>query len=74
MSYGRTDLQKIGKKIKAARRAAPNHLTQAYIAKSVGISDTYYAQIEQGKANPSLLIYLNIIDTIGVTSAEILGQ
>jgi transcriptional regulator with XRE-family HTH domain len=65
-------VKRTAKKLRAARRA--RHLTQTEVAKKAGISMNYYAQVERAKKNPSTSIFLKIINAIGVTSADILGE
>lgn len=65
-------LVRIGKRLHAARRAM--HLTQTELAVKAGISETHYAQVERGEKSASILIFVKILDVLGVPSNEILGK
>ena len=67
-------LDRIGQRLAAARRKNKNRLTQAEVAKLVGISETHYAQIEQGNTNHTILLFKKIIEVLGVSSTDILGK
>jgi transcriptional regulator with XRE-family HTH domain len=47
-------------------------MTQAEVAKKAGISENHYAQVERAEKNPTVSTFKNIIDAIGVSSADIL--
>jgi len=65
-------LKKIGNKLFAARKL--KGLTQEQIADKVGITRSYYAQVERGERNPTTTIILAIVDAIGVDISDILGK
>lgn len=57
------------------RQARQNKgLTQSEVAKKAGISENHYAQIERVEKNPTVSTFKNIIDAIGVSSADILDS
>lgn len=60
------------KRIRSARNS--KHLTQAQVAKKVGISTNYYAQVERAEKNPASTLLYKIIDALGVASKDILGR
>jgi transcriptional regulator with XRE-family HTH domain len=64
-------LKRIGEKLQAARKL--KGLTQEQVADKVGLSRTYYAQIERGERNPSTTVITAIISAIGVDITDILG-
>lgn len=72
MSDNKASIERIGKRLRAARRA--RHLTQAEVAKKAGINESHYAQIERGEKNPSATYLLKVIEVIGVESKDILGK
>ncbi|WP_419550699.1 helix-turn-helix transcriptional regulator, partial [Mitsuokella jalaludinii] len=45
-------MDKIGETLRDARKS--KRLTQTEVAKSVGVSRAYYADVERGRYNPSL--------------------
>jgi transcriptional regulator with XRE-family HTH domain len=63
-------LKQIGSKLQAARKL--KGITQQEIANRVGISRTYYSQIENGDRDPSATIITNIAKALGVSIADIL--
>lgn len=63
------NLKKLGKKIKAARNETG--LTQKDVAERAGTSTNHYAQIEQGRANPSFLLLTKIAKVLGIKSSDI---
>ena len=69
MTDDKASIERTAARLRRARNAT--QLTQAEIAKKVGISETYYAQIERAEKNPSASIFLKIIDALGITSADI---
>lgn len=62
--------EQIGKNIKKAR--LKTDLTQAEIAKKVGINVNYYARIERGEHVPSLEVLEAIAKVLKIKSSEIL--
>lgn len=72
MTDDKTSIERNASRLRKARLA--KGLTQADVAKKAGISENHYAQIERGEKNPSVTTFENIIDAIGVSSAEILGK
>ena len=63
-------LKRIGKKLQAARKL--KDLTQQDVADNVGISRTYYSQIENGERDPATTIITSIAKTLGVDISDIL--
>jgi len=64
-------LKRISNKLLAARKL--KGLTQEQVANKVGITRSYYAQIERGERNPATTVMLAIIAAIGVDITDILG-
>ena len=62
--------EQIGKNIKKAR--ANTELTQAEVARKVGINVNYYARIERGEHVPSLDVLEAIAKVLKIKSSEIL--
>lgn len=56
--------QEIADKIKERREQ--KKLTQAEVAKKAGLNSNYYAVIERGKINPSLVTLNKIFDALGM--------
>jgi transcriptional regulator with XRE-family HTH domain len=67
-------LKPIGRRLAAARNKKGRSFTQAKVAELANISETHYAQIEQGNTNPTILVFKKIIEVIGVSSSDILGK
>lgn len=65
-------IERIASRLRKARHAKQR--TQAELAQKAGISETYYAQIERAKKNPSITVFLGIIEALGVSSKDILGR
>lgn len=65
-------VKRIGRKLRAAREA--RGYTQELVAEKAGISRNYYALIERGIKNPTTTVFLDIIDALGINSADILGK
>ena len=63
-------LKRIGIKLQAARKI--KGLTQQEVADRVGISRTYYSQIENGDRDPATTVITNIAKTLDVNIADIL--
>jgi len=63
-------LKRIGSKLKATRRL--KDLTQQEVAAKVGISRTYYSQIENGERDPAVSIMRKIAKSLDVEIADIL--
>ncbi|HEX4774608.1 MAG TPA: helix-turn-helix transcriptional regulator [Candidatus Saccharimonadales bacterium] len=61
----------IGKKLQAARKL--KDLTQQDVATKVGISRTYYSQIEKGERNPAATVIMDIVKVLGVDISNILN-
>lgn len=63
--------ERIGKKLKKARKELG--LRQVDVAKKVGVSSNWYAQIEQGKVeNPGSVLIGKIAKVLGLDPSEIL--
>ena len=62
--------QRIGKKIRRIREE--KSLSQANVAKDAGISSGYYARIERGIENPSIMVLESICKVFKIKSSEIL--
>jgi len=65
-------LKRISNKLLAARKL--KGLTQEQVASKVGITRSYYAQIERGERNPTTTVMLAIIAAIDVDMIDILGK
>ncbi len=65
-----TNFKTVGTKIQAARRQ--RGLTQAEVAKKVGMQTNYYATIERGDRVPSLQTLEKIIKALDVKSSDVL--
>ena len=65
-------IERIATRLRKARGA--RQLTQAEVAQKAGISETYYAQIERAEKNPSITVFLNVINALDVSSKDILGK
>jgi len=63
-------LKRIGNKLQAARKL--KDLTQEQVADKVGISRSYYLQIENGERNPSSTVIMDIVRVLGVDIADVL--
>ncbi len=63
-------LKRIGNKLQAARKL--KDLTQEQVADNVGISRSYYLQIENGERNPSSTVIMDIVRVLGVDIADVL--
>jgi transcriptional regulator with XRE-family HTH domain len=70
MADDKVKLTRIGKQLRKAR--VEKRLTQAEVAKRAGISETHYAQVERGEANPSTTVLLDIAKAVGVTPNDVL--
>jgi transcriptional regulator with XRE-family HTH domain len=72
MNFYMTDkaLKRIGSKLQAARKL--KNLTQEQVADRVGITRSYYAQVERGERNPTTTVITAIIAAIGVEITDIL--
>jgi len=62
--------KQVGNRIKKIREKL--NLTQAQIADKVGIRFEYLVRLEQGKANPSILIVQNIAKALNVKTPDLL--
>lgn len=62
----------LGEKVRKLREA--QGLTQAKLARQVGLSDSLIAQIETGKAQPSLNTLDRLADVLGVSTSYFLTQ
>lgn len=72
MADENTLITHIAARLRKARHAG--QLTQAEVAQKAGISETYYAQIERAKKNPSITVFLKILEALDVPSKDILGR
>ncbi len=72
MSDDTTSIEQTAARIRKARLA--QKLTQVEVAKSAGISENHYAQIERAEKNPTTSTFKSIIRAIGVSSEEVLGS
>jgi len=59
------------KQIKLIKIREKNNFTHEYVAKSIGISRSFYTQIEQGTRRPSVKVLLKIASFFGLTVEEI---
>lgn len=57
-------MDKIAETLRDARKS--KRLTQAEVAKSVGVSRAYYADVERGRYNPSLKLMLRLAKLLGI--------
>lgn len=60
----------IGSRLREARNMVK--LAQEQLAEKVGIGTTYISDIERGAKFPSLSMFINIVDALGVSSDYIL--
>ena len=60
----------IGSRLREARNMVK--LTQEQLAEKVGIGTTYISDIERGAKFPSLSLFIQIVDALGVSSDYIL--
>ncbi len=60
----------IGRKLREAREH--KNLLQEDVAKSAGISSSYYARIERGEENPSTTVIENICRALKIKSSDVL--
>lgn len=63
-------LKQIGNKLQAARKL--KGFTQEQVASKVGITRSYYAQVERGERNPTTTVIMSIVNAIGVDISDIL--
>ncbi len=62
--------QEIGRKLREVRER--KSLLQEEVAKTAGISSSYYARIERGEENPSTTVLENICKALKIKSSDIL--
>lgn len=62
-------LKKLGSKIRRKRRE--EDIPQESLAKSVGIAQSYLAEIEAGKKFPSIPVFDKLIDTLDLDKKEV---
>lgn len=62
--------QSMGRKLREIRER--KNLLQEQVAKSIGISITYYAGIERGEENPTFAVLESICKVLRVKSSDIL--
>ena len=72
MADENAQVKRIGANIRNARQN--KHLIQSEAAQKAGISETYYAQVERGEKNPSITVFLRIIEALDASSKDILGR
>lgn len=72
MTDDKASIERTAARLRKARQA--KKLTQVEVAKKAGISENHYAQIERAEKNPTLSTFTNILNAIGVSSAEILDK
>ena len=65
------DLKQIGKNIKAARAA--KGMTQATMAKKCRITTNYYARIERGECQFTLVVLKRIVNNLSTTASQLLS-
>lgn len=63
---------RIGQRIREFRKL--NNLSQEQLAERVNISTTHMSHIETGNTKLSLPVFVNIAETLGVTTDELLGS
>ena len=56
----------IGQKIKETRKN--QNVSRAVLAESVAITEQYLGEIERGKRIPSLEVYVNLVNTLQISS------
>ncbi len=66
----KSDLKELGKRIRAVRNA--RRLTQAYLAETLNISPSHYSDIEMGKTNFGIDIFMRITEVLQVSADELL--
>ena len=72
MTDDKASIEKTAKRLRKARR--DKHLTQVEVASKADVSISYYAQVEQGRINPTASKLLQIINALGIESKDILGK
>jgi len=65
-------LKHIGNKLQAARKL--KGLTQEELSNKVGITRSYYAQVERGERNPTTTVIMSIVEALGVDISDVLGK
>ena len=66
------DYKRLGKRIREERHRL--HLTQAELAESVDISDTYMGAIERGERSLTLDTLVRLVNRLGVTVDYMLSE
>jgi transcriptional regulator with XRE-family HTH domain len=66
---GKKTRKGLGDKLRTARQEL--NLTQADVAQKAGITDTYYAMIERGEANPSYEKLQKILKVLNIKSLDL---
>jgi XRE family transcriptional regulator, regulator of sulfur utilization len=72
MTDDKASIERTAARLRKARQA--QGLTQVAVAKKAGISETHYAQVERGEKNPTISIFLSIIEALDVASVDVLGK
>ncbi len=65
------DFKRIGERIKSARKEAG--YTQAQLADKAGVSISHYCNIENGKKDCGLEVFVKIIDALSCSADSVLG-
>ena len=66
--FGKTDLRKLGTYLRSRRLAAD--LTLRHLSELSSVSTAALRSLEGGKASPSLISVLNVVDALGLTIDE----
>lgn len=64
------DSKKVGQRIKTARKKAA--FTQKSLAEAIGVTASTISTIERGIRAPSLEVFVNILNTVGVSADVVL--
>lgn len=71
MMFGKPDARAIGRRIRAHRRW--RHMTQAELARAIGIRAGPLSALENGHHLPSVPVLVNLAKAFGVETGELLG-
>lgn len=66
------DMVSIGNRLKAARER--KNIIQSQLCKDIGINQSTYSKIENGKYNPPLLLFLSLCEYLDVSILWLLGK
>lgn len=64
MDDSKIDIKNLGSLLKFKRKEL--NLTQADVAKRIGVSEQHYSRIERGKYTPSLQTFFKLVKVLGI--------